>query len=45
VGGASRPRLLGGRGLHLVDQLADRWGVEQRESRTLVWMERRISTP
>jgi anti-sigma regulatory factor (Ser/Thr protein kinase) len=48
-GGASRPQLqapdLRGWGLHLVDQLADSWGTEQRDPGTVVWMERRISTP
>jgi anti-sigma regulatory factor (Ser/Thr protein kinase) len=29
----------GGWGLHIVDNLATRWGVESREGRTLVWFE------
>jgi hypothetical protein len=32
------PTLDGGYGLHLVDRLAHRWGVE-REDRTRVWVE------
>jgi anti-sigma regulatory factor (Ser/Thr protein kinase) len=30
---------LGGRGLRLVDQLSERWGVDQRADRKLVWAE------
>jgi anti-sigma regulatory factor (Ser/Thr protein kinase) len=29
----------GGRGLRLVDRVSERWGVEQRPDRTLVWAE------
>jgi serine/threonine-protein kinase RsbW len=30
---------VGGRGLHLVDQLSERWGVDERADRKLVWAE------
>ena len=30
---------LGGRGLHLVEELSDRWGVDQHDDRKLVWAE------
>jgi anti-sigma regulatory factor (Ser/Thr protein kinase) len=30
---------LGGRGLRLVDELSERWGVDQRADRKLVWAE------
>ena len=33
------PEALGGRGLHLVDQLARRWGTGERAARTTVWFE------
>jgi anti-sigma regulatory factor (Ser/Thr protein kinase) len=32
----------GGWGLHLVGQLADTWGADVRDGRTLVWAERAI---
>jgi anti-sigma regulatory factor (Ser/Thr protein kinase) len=34
--------LIGGWGLHVVDQLADAWGSEVRDGRTIVWIERAI---
>jgi anti-sigma regulatory factor (Ser/Thr protein kinase) len=34
--------VIGGWGLHLVDQLAEAWGSEVRDGRTVVWVERTI---
>jgi anti-sigma regulatory factor (Ser/Thr protein kinase) len=34
--------VIGGWGLHLVDQLAEAWGSEVRDGRTVVWVERAI---
>lgn len=40
---AERP--IGGYGLRLVDQLADRWGSDRSERGTCVWFELSLSTP
>ena len=37
-----RPDAVGGRGLHLVDQLADRWDVTTTATGKTVWFERRL---
>lgn len=36
--------VVGGWGLHLVDQLADAWGSEVRDGHTVVWAERAVRT-
>jgi anti-sigma regulatory factor (Ser/Thr protein kinase) len=45
----TRPRrrgdLVGGFGLYLTEQLADRWGVDRLEGKTRVWLERRTVPP
>lgn len=38
-----RPRREGGYGLALVERISERWGIERRRGRTLVWFE--IKTP
>lgn len=38
-------RRLGGWGLHVVEQLADRWGATSERERTRVWMVKRTEQP
>jgi serine/threonine-protein kinase RsbW len=39
------PRDLGGRGLHLVDELSECWGVDQHPGEKSVWAEWRVPVP
>jgi anti-sigma regulatory factor (Ser/Thr protein kinase) len=39
------PRNLGGRGLHLVDELSERWGVDRHPGEKSVWAEWRVAVP
>jgi hypothetical protein len=34
-----RHRIAGGWGLHLVDTLADDWGVDTQDQQTVIWFE------
>jgi serine phosphatase RsbU (regulator of sigma subunit)/CheY-like chemotaxis protein/anti-sigma regulatory factor (Ser/Thr protein kinase) len=48
-GGTSEPHLeskaVGGWGLHFVDELADSWGSQRHDGRTVVWALKRVSQP
>ena len=39
------PRDLGGRGLQLVDELSERWGVDRHPGEKSVWAEWRVAVP